>query len=302
MRFCIIIPTYNGGEVWGETVSNLVKYGPNPDDVYVVDSGSSDETADIAIKNGFNLEIIDKNDFNHGGTRNEKAISLKDKYDVAIFLTQDAIPEIDFFREIIEVFSDNKVACAYGRQLPHKDANSIARHARLFNYPDQSHCYSLQDASKVGLKTVFTSNSFAAYRLDIFSSIGGFPTRTILSEDMYFAAQAVLAGYKVAYVSDAMVRHSHNYSIKEEFRRYFDIGVFHYEQSWIRNKFGGAGGEGKKFIISELKYLLKKSPLTIPKACLNNVAKILGYKLGQNFKKFPVFMVKKFSMHRRYWK
>lgn len=59
---------------------------------------------------------------------------------------------------------------------------------------------------------------------------------------MYFAAQAVITGYKVAYVSEARVRHSHNYSVMEEFKRYFDIGVFHCEQPWIRDKFGGAGG------------------------------------------------------------
>lgn len=302
MKFCIVIPTYNGGALWMETVSNLINHGPNPKDIYIVDSESSDETASIARSNGFNVTVIDKTKFNHGGTRNDIAMSLKDNYDIVIFMTQDAIPESRFCENIINIFSDEKVACAYGRQLPHHNASPLSIHARLFNYPGISHCYSLEDSPHAGLKTVFTSNSFAAYRLDVFQAIDGFPTRTILSEDMYFAAQAVLAGYKVAYVSDAIVRHSHNYSLWEEFRRYFDIGVFHCEQSWIRDKFGSAGGEGKKFIISELKFLLRNSPISIPKACANNFAKILGYKAGQYYNKLPTSMVKKFSMHRRYWK
>lgn len=98
---------------------------------------------------------------------------------------------------------------------------------------------------KNGVKTVFMSNSFSAYRIDVLQQLGGFPSDTILCEDMYFTAKAVLAGYKVAYVSEAVVRHSHNYSAVEEFKRYFDIGVFHADEPWIREKFGGAGGEGK---------------------------------------------------------
>ncbi|REI61384.1 glycosyltransferase family 2 protein [Klebsiella variicola] len=301
MKFCIVIPTYNGGDLWAETVSSLSKYGPNAADVYIIDSNSSDQTVNLAKSVGFNVKVIDKSSFNHGGTRNEMALSLKDKYDIAIFLTQDAIPEEGFCEAIIASFSDDKVACSYGRQLPHTNANVLAIHARNFNYPAASHCYSMQDANSVGLKTVFTSNSFAAYRLSIFDMIGGVPTRTILSEDMYFAAQAVITGYKVAYVSEARVRHSHNYSVMEEFKRYFDIGVFHCEQPWIRDKFGGAGGEGKKFIISELTYLLKMSPLAIPRACISNMAKISGYKAGQNYKKLPESLVRKFSMHKRYW-
>jgi rhamnosyltransferase len=62
------------------------------------------------------------------------------------------------------------------------------------------------------------SNSFSAYRLSIFNEIGRFPSNTILCEDMYYTAKAILAGYKVAYVADAVVKHSHNYSPIDEFK------------------------------------------------------------------------------------
>src|SRR5699024_8480726 len=109
---------------------------------------------------------------------------------------------------------------------------------------NKSYIADLSKRNTMGLKTVFNSNSFSAYRVSTFMEIGGFPDDTILSEDMYFAARAVLSGYKIAYVAEAEVRHSHNYSSLEEFRRYFDIGVFHCDEPWIRKAFGGAGGEG----------------------------------------------------------
>jgi len=302
MKYFLAIPTYNGGEVWKESIANIRKYAPADLYVQVIDSGSKDGTATLAKQAGFDVIGITSQEFNHGGTRNLAVEKAPADCDVVVLITQDAIIEEGSLQRLVAAFDDPKVACAYGRQLPHKDATPIARHARSFNYTAKSHVYSLADAPRVGLKTVFTSNSFSAYRISVFKELGGFPSNTILSEDMHYAARAVLAGYKVAYVADAEARHSHNYSPIEEFKRYFDIGVFHGKESWIHEKFGGAGGEGKKFIFSELRFLLKNGVMSLPRACINNAMKIVGYKLGKNYKTLPLGMTRSFSMHKRYWK
>ena len=302
MKYLIAIPTYNGGKVWQESADGISEFNLNKAVVYVVDSGSKDDTLAIAKQHDFETLSIDSKDFNHGGTRNQAVENNIDRADVIIFLTQDAIPQAGFLDEITQVFNDPKVACAYGRQLPHKDANPLATHARMFNYSAESYTSEFKDKERLGIKTVFTSNSFAAYRTSVFKELGGFPSNTILSEDMYFAAKAVMAGYKVSYCAGAEVRHSHNYTPVEEFKRYFDIGVFHYDESWIRDKFGGAGGEGMRFIKSELSFLLKNHPLWIPRACVHNFLKIVGYKLGMKYPKLPRKWLPKLSMHSRFWK
>ncbi|MCY2725709.1 glycosyltransferase family 2 protein [Klebsiella pneumoniae] len=301
MKYFIAIPTFNGGILWKNVAKAIREYSPQDILVQVIDSGSTDKTVDYAKDQGFELISINSKDFNHGATRNLAVDLHKDKYDIVIFLTQDALPTPFFVEKIIKAFDDPMVSCAYGRQLPHSDANPIAKHARLFNYTNNSYTSSIRDVPSMGLKTVFISNSFAAYRISSFEKIGGFPSNTILSEDMYFAAKSVLNGYKVAYIAEAMVRHSHNYSLTEEFKRYFDIGVFHADQQWIRNDFGGAGGEGKRFLISEFLYLIKSNPLYLFRACALNALKITGYKLGQSYNKLPPSIVKKLSMHKRYW-
>ncbi|WP_027712676.1 glycosyltransferase [Dickeya chrysanthemi] len=302
MRHFLSIPTYNGNAIWKASVKNIKKYGGDNLYVQVIDSSSQDDTVEVAKSAGFEVAIIDSDDFNHGGTRNLALEKHIDNYDIAIFLTQDAIPEFGFIEKIVAAFEDPTVACAYGRQLPHYDANPIARHARYFNYPERSHVCGIDDAPRLGIKTVFMSNSFSAYRISVFKELGGFPSDTILCEDMYFTAKAVLAGYKVAYVANAAVRHSHNYSPMEEFRRYFDIGVFHAAEPWIRDKIGGAGGEGMKFIFSELRYLLTHGIQYIPVALLNNFMKITGYKLGQKYSKLPKSVIRFCSMHKRFWR
>ncbi|CAI1561600.1 glycosyltransferase family 2 protein [Serratia fonticola] len=303
----VIVPTYNAGDAWRDSVALLRRQVDNcmsfHMSVLVVDSSSTDNTVLIAEEMKFDTVVIDKNDFNHGGTRNF-AVSLfpENDFDFVVFLTQDAALANDTSIEtLLSAFSDNNVAVAYGRQLPHADANEVAKHARYFNYPIASSKYDLSTKKSKGIKTVFCSNSFSAYRVIAFNQLGGFPINTILCEDMYFAAKAVLAGYKVAYVSDALVKHSHNYTFYDEFKRYFDIGVFHVTEPWIREEFGGSGGEGKRFIISEFKYLMLSSPIQVFRAITNNIAKILGYRLGFWHERIPMFWKKKFSMHKGYW-
>lgn len=302
MKYYIAIPTYNGGEIWKSAASSIKKNAPDNCFVQVIDSSSKDDTVSVAQNAGFDVFTISSADFNHGGTRNlavEKNIA---HYDIVIFLTQDAVPQAGFVERIVRVFQDERIACAYGRQLPHEDANPLAQHARNFSYKEEDYITGIENISEMGIKTVFMSNSFSAYRLSIFKELGGFPSNTILCEDMFYAAKVVLAGYKVAYVSDAMVRHSHNYSPVEEFKRYFDIGVFHADEPWIRNKFGGAGGEGRKYIISEISYLMKGNIKYIPLAFINNFMKISGYKLGEKYKMLPPSLIKCFSMHKVFWK
>lgn len=302
MRYFIAIPTYNGGRTWKKSVENIRKYSPSNIHIKVIDSSSKDDTVAVAKNSGFDVTIIASKDFNHGGTRNLAVDEHGNNYDIVIFLTQDAIPEAGFIEKIVAAFEDPKVVCAYGRQLPHHNANPIAQHARYFNYPEHGHLCDIGDATQLGIKAVFMSNSFSAYRIKAFKDLGGFPSNTILCEDMFFTARAVLAGYRVAYVADATVRHSHNYSPMEEFKRYFDIGVFHADEPWIRENFGGAGGEGKKFILSELRYLLRHGIQYIPLAFMNNAMKFVGYKLGQKYQRLPMPFVKFCSMHKRFWK
>jgi rhamnosyltransferase len=160
---------------------------------------------------------------------------------------------------------------------------------------------SIADVPKFGIKTAFMSNSFAAYRRDALEKVGGFPEHVIFAEDMYATAKMLLMGWRVVYAGNAKCRHSHNYTIVEEFERYFDMGVFHAREPWIRQHFGGAGGEGMRFVKSELHFLGLRRLHVWPSAILRNAVKLLGYKLGQQDAKLPIGLKRKLGMYKRYW-
>ncbi len=145
------------------------------------------------------------------------------------------------------------------------------------------------------------SNSFAAYRVADLQAVGGFPSSVILGEDMSVAARLLMAGKTVAYVADACAHHSHNYSVLQEFRRYFDTGVFHARSPWLLAEFGSAGGEGLRFVRSELAYLWRQAPWWIPSALVRTAAKLIGYRLGRLESRWPLWFKRWCSMHKGYW-
>jgi rhamnosyltransferase len=219
-------------------------------EILVVDSSSSDATQNIAIDNGARLHVVERNLFDHGGTRTEAARLARG--DILVFMTQDAVPaDSGSISRLISAFdADPRVVAAYGRQLPRADADSFAQHLRLFNYPETSYVRCYEDRHNYGFKTAFISNSFAAYRRKQLEDIGFFGQGHLFGEDTYTLAKLLIKGFCVAYIADACVIHSHNYSVWEDFKRYFDVGVFHKINQGVMERFGPPSAEGRRYVTS----------------------------------------------------
>jgi rhamnosyltransferase len=300
-RVAVILPTYNAARYWPGLSEGIRAQSLVPGQVIVIDSSSSDGTADLAREDGFRVVEISPGNFNHGGTRQMGAEFAKNA-DILIYLTQDAVPfGTDAFANLARSFEDAEIGAAYGRQLPREGANPIEAHSRHFSYPPTSLVRSWESRRTIGFKSIFFSNAFGAYRRSALMSVGGFSPDVIFGEDTLVVARMHRAGWKTAYVADAMVRHSHAYSIAAEFRRYFDIGVLHARENWLVEQFGSASGEGRRFVISELKHLLKVGPHLVPSAVMRTFAKYLGYKIGRRESGITRRLKYHLGLNREYW-
>ncbi|WP_371375367.1 glycosyltransferase family 2 protein [Thalassotalea aquiviva] len=301
MRIGLAIPTYNGGSLFRQCLKALSQQSLHIDEKLVVDSSSTDDTRELAKEFGFNVITIRKDEFDHGGTRNF-AMSKLD-VDIVIFLTQDSVlADCNALSSLIKNFEKQHVSAAYGRQLPHHDANLLAISTRLQNYPNESYVTNLNSDYPKGFKKAFISNSFAAYVKKDVMACGGFPKKLILGEDSYIAAKLLLNNKSVAYCSNSRVHHSHNYTIKQEFKRYFDIGVFHQTQNWMLKELGSIEGEGLKFALIQIKFTLNNKKLneTI-RSVFTTIAKFIGYKAGKKHQYLPLIVRKRFAMHKGYF-
>ena len=111
-----------------------------------------------------------------------------------------------------------------------------------------------------------------------------------------------MEGKKIAYAADAKVFHSHNYTICQDFKRYFDMGVFHKNEDWLLTEFSRPQSEAVKYIKSEIKFLWKQNKLILlPELILRNTMKFLGYTLGFKYAFLPKSISKILSTNRHWW-
>lgn len=300
-RIAVIIPTYNAARYWPALSEGIGAQSFRPHRIIVIDSSSTDGTEELARRGGFEVVGITPAEFNHGGTRQMGADLAADS-DILIYLTQDAVPYgPDAFANLVRPFADPEIGAAYGRQLPREGATAIESHGRLFSYSSKPLVRSWESRKSMGFKSIFFSNAFGAYRREALISVGGFSSDVIFGEDTLVVARMHRTGWKTAYVPDATVRHSHAYSIAEEFRRYFDIGVLHARERWLLDQFGSASGEGRRFVLSELNHLLRHAPYQIPSAMVRTIAKYAGYKIGRRENRITPRMKYHLGLNRQYW-
>lgn len=277
----VIIPTYNAGAKITEILSMLSNQSYLPDEILIVDSGSSDDTLQrCAAFPLVKVLMVEQSSFNHGATR-DMAIR-KSIGEFVIFLTQDAIPADEYFiANMLTPFSNATVALVYGRQLANADASPAEKLTRQFNYPPQPCLRTSADIPVLGIKAFFFSDAAAAYRRSAYLQLGGFEKNIKTNEDMFIAAKALHAGFGIYYAASAMVVHSHDFTLRQRYLRYRDQGEEITLHADILGK-EAPTAEGQKLLLFVSQNLLRKGrALAWLRFCLGCVAGYLGFHAGK---------------------
>lgn len=294
----VVIPTLNAEHHLVKCLTPLLNSSLKPH-ILVIDSSSTDRTVEIAKGLGVEVLVIPREEFNHGLTREKARRHLRT--DVIVMLTEDAYAQNEHLIAFLtKPILEGRAAIAYGRQIPHKGASFFESFPRRFNYPSKSHIRTLADIGQYGVYTFFCSDSCAAYSNAALDSIGGFP-KVLIGEDTVVTAKLLHKGHSVAYVAEAVVHHSHDYTLIQEFRRYFDTGLARKEYAALLRCESTDSKRGASFFKEMLLALCKEAPLLIPYAFLQTACKWLGYKLGQLSTHAPLWIKKSLSGQKYFW-
>lgn len=294
----VLIPTFQAANHLIHCLPPIIQ-SPLKPKVLIIDSSSTDKTAAIAQELGAQVSIIPQQNFNHGMTREKGRLLLGT--DIVVMMTQDAYATSNTtLEELVRPLLLGQASISYARQLPHIGAGFFEAFPREFNYPSESHIRSIQDISKYGIYTFFCSNSCAAYLNRALDEVGGFPN-VLFGEDTIVVAKLLERQHKIAYVATAEVRHSHAYSLKQEFQRHFDIGLSRHLHQGLLAKGGKDSKRGQAYVKALLSTLKSKYPLYIPYALLQSCIKFLGYKLGKLSTRAPLWLKKQLSSQPHYW-
>lgn len=267
--------------------------------VLVVNSSSHDGTVELALELGVETLVIPRAEFNHGTTREKARKHLNT--DIVIMVTPDAYAvSNELVEKLVAPIVQGKSSVSYARQLPHDGAGFFEAFSREFNYPNTSHIRSLADVKQYGVYTYFCSDSCAAYLNAALDEIGGFPA-VLTGEDTVCAAKLLTKGHSIAYVAEAMVKHSHGYSLKQEFRRHFDTGLARKDYQHLLVGCGRDEKRGKEYAVALTKRLMKEKPHLLPYASLQTLVKFVGYRLGRASVNAPHWWKKALSSQDFYW-
>ncbi|MCD7836819.1 MAG: glycosyltransferase family 2 protein [Lachnospiraceae bacterium] len=255
-------------------------------------------------KNIIEVSHLSKREFDHGRTR--RTAVKKSSADIFVMMTQDAVPcDETLIEKLTAPFINDaggRLAVTYARQLADENSSVLERFTRRFNYPENSCVKSAEDVDRLGIRAFFCSNVCAAYRRDIYDRLGGFVHRTIFNEDMIYAADAVRAGYSIAYVAEAQVLHSHNYTCRQQLKRNFDLGVSQAEHPEI---FAGVPSEreGLRLVREATEYLRKNKLIReMLYFYLQCISKYTGYFLGRHYKRLPKKIILMLTANQDYWR
>lgn len=187
-------------------------------------SEDSDATVEKIKEAGHVYFLVEKEDFSHSLTR-EKAIMEYCESDVVVMLSQDVILENEDALALLAQSLNEEVAFAYGRQICKK--KNIEYYIRNKNYGADGRLVGKEDVEQLQLGAFFASDAFSAYYRPTFVKLGGYGgVHMMMSEDMYYAKKIIDAGYKKAYVAEAVVEHAHKYTLKQLYRRYYQTGIW----------------------------------------------------------------------------
>jgi len=214
----VIIPTKNAGLDFEYVLNKLKSQRGIPEpELVVVDSGSTDETMDIARKYGAKIYQIAPGEFGHGRTRNYAANQSTGEY--LLFTTQDALLSSEYsLRSMLDVLrSDPKIAAVSCTQVPRSDANLMAcfqiwNHYNRFMGIKKDTAVFIQGGNSAWARDrrlANLSNSCCCIRWGLFSR---YRFKADFAEDLELGIRLLADGYKLAYLASVAIIHSHNRS------------------------------------------------------------------------------------------
>ena len=221
----VFIPTKNAGPLFHEVIQKLRAQKNVALELVIIDSGSTDDTVAISEAAGAQVHRIPPAEFNHGLTR-DQGIGLC-RAEVVVLMTQDASPGDDFMLErIVDSFADPANAGSYVRQVARPEHDVIV---------ERNLRWSLTGRLQGEVKQLASAQRFAEmppterYHVCNFDNVCSALRRSVwekikfgrvnFAEDIEWSRQALLAGWKITYLADAFVVHSHDRPLRYMYQR-----------------------------------------------------------------------------------
>jgi rhamnosyltransferase len=270
----VVMRSHNDMPLIAETLASLSRQD-RKFTLLCLDNDSTDGTVEEIRKYTDRIVNIPKGTYVPGRVLN---LGMKlSEGERTVFLNSDCTPVDDhWLGNLLAGFSGSaNVAAVFGRQIPRPDCHPLFAKDTEDAYGDGSrqkywrHCFSM--ASSAVSRAVWEAMPF--------------DESLAYSEDIDWTWRARGKGYEIRYVRDAVALHSHNYTLRQFYRRHYGEGraeadIFEWSK-WEASLLRYSLMPFARQVLSDLRYCLSRGLLAA--ACsspLLRAAQMLGRRKG----------------------
>jgi glycosyltransferase involved in cell wall biosynthesis len=199
LRASVIVPVYNGAQTLRACLEALSRQtvGPDAYEVIVVDDGSTDGSAEIAVDHG--VMVISQDHAGPASARNRGAQRARGR--LLLFTDADCEPLPGWIEQMMTPFTDPDVVGVKGVYCT-QQGSLVAR----FTQAEYEEKY---DRLMREAQIDFIDTYAAAYRRDVFLALGGFNPGLLRDQDQELSFRVAKAGHKLVFAPKAVVYHQH---------------------------------------------------------------------------------------------
>ena len=283
MIISIICPIYNGQNYIEKLHNNILNQklenGQSIEILYALtrSNDKSQEILDRLKDSKCYYTLIEPKDFSHSTTR--EMMSKKAEGEIIVFISQDIKIKNDLWLEnLVNPIIKGECEASFSRQIGEDD--NIEKYTRERNYPAESRIVSRNDIEKYQIRTFFYSDASSAVSTKVYRKLNAYDGKRMpTNEDMYFAYKLIYAGYRIKYCADSEVYHSHDFTYKQLYKRYYDTGIFFKQNKYFKNyKSNESGVDLAKYVfkrsIEEKNY--RVAVQVLPNFAIRFIAKLIG--------------------------
>lgn len=179
--------------------------------LYSIDSGSTDGSLEVLTRYSADVQTISAESYQPGRVLNNALAAIR--ADIIVLLNADAVPLSEYWLySMVEQIQNGNADAVFCQQSPREDAFFIVKEEYRLAF----------DPVNIKKQKRFFSHVAAAFKRSLWEKYPYYEEG--YSEDCEWANRIVRDGYLIQYLPVCCVEHSHNYTLKQLYRRKFIEG------------------------------------------------------------------------------
>jgi cellulose synthase/poly-beta-1,6-N-acetylglucosamine synthase-like glycosyltransferase len=214
----IIVPAFNAAGRIASCLEALCKQAERQDaEILVVNDGSSDDTAEV-VRRFPQVRLIAQANAGPAAARNRGAIEANGA--IILFTDDDCVPAPGWLEAMLEPFDDPEVVATKGVYRT-RQSKLVARFVQA-EYEDRYRLMKKSDSID------FVDTYSAAFRRDRFLETKGFDPQfpSACAEDAELSYRMAARGWKMKFVPEAVVYHSHPQTWSEYLKKKYKFAFW----------------------------------------------------------------------------